>query len=548
MAIDRQRGRIAERAGPWAAVAPVVAFVLLFALVPVGVLVAAGWGPAGGWAGVARVAADPLNQAALAHSLEQGALSALAAVAVGYPAGLFLGRYEWRGRSWVRGLLLVPFLLPVLVVVLAIEDLFGAGTGLGAAVPAAAWFAHGVPGIVAVNVVFNTPIVILLTAVGVESSRTDLEEEARLLGASPGRAYREVWGPPSWVGGLAGGLLTFLFSALAFAAPILMCGARCYTLEARVWSLDVVLLQPAAASVLAAAMVLFLAVPTAAYLWLVHRLRAAPGRARRRAVDWRAPGPALLGAWTVALLVGIAAVLASVLVRSVVPGGNGAVTASGWSALFAPATTSALGVAATTAVANTLALAVGGALVAVLLGVVSGYVVTTRPRLAGALRFVLFLPLLISPIVLSFSLAEFWRPLLGGASSVWALILLSQATLALPFALQTLYVALREAPRAGAESARLLGASPWRAYVDVDLTGASGALTAAALFAFALCLGEFTATYFLATPAFTTLPVLLFDLESVRQTAAADAAAALLLLVSLATLAAAAQRGRGVEL
>lgn len=548
MASDRQRRRLTGAAGPWAALAPVVAFVLLFAGIPLVALIAAGSGSAGGWGGLARLANDPLNRAALSNSIEQGALSALAAVAVGYPAGLFLGRYDWRGRSWVRGLLLVPFLLPSLVVVLAVEDLFGGNGGVSGLVPALGWFAHGVPGIVVANVVFNAPIVILLTAVGVESAPIALEEEARLLGASPSRAYREVWGPPSWVGALAGGLLTFLFSALAFAAPLLLCGARCYTLEARIWSLDVLLLQPAAASLLAAAMVGFLAVPTAAYLWLVHRLRRAPGAARRRPVPWREPGPLALAVWTTALLGGIGAVLGSVLLRSVLPSGHAPVSTAGWSALFAGTTSATLGVSAGAAIGNTLALAVGGALLAVLLGVVSGFVITSRPRSAPVLRFVLFLPLLVSPIVLSFALAEFWRPLLGGASSVWALILISQATLALPFALQTLYVALSESPRAGTESARLLGARPWRAYVDVDLTAASGALTAAALFAFALCLGEFTATYFLATPAFTTLPVLLFDLESLRQSAAADAAAAVLLIVSLATLTGAAARGRSVEL
>ncbi|MCI4336646.1 MAG: ABC transporter permease subunit [Thermoplasmata archaeon] len=536
-----------DHPGPVPHLLPVVAFVSLFALLPVAVLLASGVAASGGWSGAAAVWNDPLNRAALLNSLEQGGLSAAAAFTVGYPAGIFLGRFEWRGRTVSRSLLLVPFLLPTLVIVLAVQGVFGPGGYLAGPLPALRWFGSGIPGIVAVNSLFNAPIVILLTAVGIESSRSDLEDAALTLGASPARVYREVWGPPSLVGGLAGALLTFLFSALAFAAPILMCGARCYTLEARVWSLDTVLLQPVPASLLAGLMVGFLALPTVVYLSLVLRLRRRSGLVRRRPFSWSRPVPALLGVWTVAVIGALLIVLGSVLLRSVSPPAGQGLGFSGWSSLFSAHVNAELGVSAAAAIGNTLALAAAGALIALLLGAVSGFVIVTRPRWAELLRFVLFLPLLISPIVLSFSLAEFWRPLLGGESAAWLLILLSQATLALPFSLQSLYVALADLPASGRESARLLGASPWRAYLDVDLSGVGGAVVAAALFAFALCLGEFTATYFLATPAFTTLPVLLYDLESIRLTAAADAAAALLLLVSLAALMLVALGGRRVE-
>ncbi len=527
---------------------PVLGFVLLFGLLPVGLLFASGVDGVGGWPGVAAVISNPLNRAALANSLLQGGLSAVGAFAAGYPAGVFLGRYRFPGRSLVQSLLLVPFLLPSLVVVLAVQGVFGPAGYLASPFPALQVFGSGLGGIVAVNVVFNLPVVALLTAVGVEASSAALEETAATLGAGPARTYRDVWGPPSLVGGLAGALLAFLFSALAFAAPILLCGPRCYTLEARVWSLATVLLQPSAASVLALFMVLLLAGPTVAYLAIIHRLRRPAGTVRRRPVAWSNPMSLALAGVTAVIVLGVATVLGSIVLRAVLPAGPGDSWGGAFTALAGPMVPAALGISAAGALVNTLLFASAAALLALLLGVLTGYASGGRGRASVGVQFVLFVPLLLSPIVLSFSLAEFWRPLLGGASTVWLLILLSQATLALPFALQSLQAALRRLAPAPREAARLLGASPFRAYLDADLGRAGAALRTASLFAFALGLGEFTATYFLATPTFTTLPVLLYGLQSVRQFAAADAAAAVLLLASLAVFLAITLGGRRVEL
>jgi thiamine transport system permease protein len=94
----------------------------------------------------------------------------------------------------------------------------------------------------------------------------------------------------------------------------------------------------------------------------------------------------------------------------------------------------------------------------------------------------------------------------------------------------------------------LLGASPLGAFLDIELPAARRGLLAAAIFAAALALGEFTATYFLAVPRFATLTVELYDLQQVRWTAEAWALGALLALGSLVMLGAGASGGNRVEL
>ena len=530
---------------------PVVAFVALFALVPVALLFADALAKSGGYSGFVSVVTAARNARSLDNSLEQGGLSAAFAVALGYPAGLFVGRYAWPGRSVVRSVLLVPFLLPSLVVVLGVLDLFGTDGVVSGWLPATAFFGSGIPAIIAANLFFNVPIVILLTATGCESASVELEETVATLGGSPWRAYRDVWAGPTALGAAAGGLLTFLFSALSFAPPLLLCGAgaRCYTLEAQVYALDQTYLEPNAAALLALAMVLLLVLPTAVYLTLVSRLRSNPGRraptlrplSRRSPIGWG------LAIETGLVLSAEAALLAAVLDRTFEPyGGHGAGAA--WTALFSSTTTAHLGVSAVGALGNTMFFAVVASLIAILLGVASGFAIVRRPDRAVTLGLLLFVPLLLSPVVLAFALASFWEPVLGGVSGVWSLVIASQAILALPFALQSLEIPLAGLSPAARDAARALGASAFGAFLDADLPRVRDGLITVGLFAFAFGLGEFTATNFLVPPALTTLPVALYALTSVRLFPEADAAAGLLLLLSLAVFAAISFGGRRVEL
>ena len=530
---------------------PAVAFVGLFALLPVALLFAGAVAGVGGWSGVVSVLSAERSVRAFQNSLEQGGLSAVASVAVGYPVGIFLGRYAWPGRSALRSVLLVPFLLPSLVVVVGIVDLFGAGGVWSTPLPALAVFGSGIPAIVAANVFFNVPIVVLFTATGCEVAAPELEETVATLGGGPLRAYRDVWARPSLTGAAAGALLTFLFSALSFAPPLLLCGAgaRCYTLEAEVYVLAQTYLEPNAAAVLALGMVLALLVPTALYLALVTRLRANPGRRRSapRHFDVRSPWVSGLAALTVVVVAAEASLLGAVLYRSVVPAGGGTAGAA-WAELFSARTTAHLGVSVEGALVNSLFFAVVAALIAILLGIASGFAVARRPDRAIVLGLLLFVPLLLSPVVLAFALASFWRPWLGGTSNVWALVIASQAILALPFALQSLEIPLAGLSPAARDAARTLGARPFGAFLDVDLPRVRDALVTVGLFAFAFGLGEFTATNFLVPPPLTTLPVALYALTAVRLAPVADAAAGLLLLLSLAVFLAISLGGRRVEL
>ena len=85
---------------------------------------------------------------------------------------------------------------------------------------------------------------------------------------------------------------------------------------------------------------------------------------------------------------------------------------------------------------------------------------------------------------------------------------------ALPLVVRTLVPVLRSIDPRQRQAAETLGASPLRALLVVDVPVAWRPVLAAAGLAFAVSLGEFGATSFLARPDRPTLPVVIYQLIS----------------------------------
>lgn len=150
-------------------------------------------------------------------------------------------------------------------------------------------------------------------------------------------------------------------------------------------------------------------------------------------------------------------------------------------------------------VATGIALAVGGLAAAAL---------TRRAgRLVRGFDALLMLPLGVSAVTVGFGfLITLDKPPLDLRTS-WILVPLAQALVGVPFVVRTMLPVLRAVDGRLREAAAVLGASPLRAWREVDLPMVRRALLVAAGFAFAVSLGEFGATVFIARPDNPTLPV-----------------------------------------
>jgi thiamine transport system permease protein len=90
------------------------------------------------------------------------------------------------------------------------------------------------------------------------------------------------------------------------------------------------------------------------------------------------------------------------------------------------------------------------------------------------------------------------------------LIPIAHALVALPFIVRTLSPALRNIPSSLRNAARVLGASPFKVWREVDLPLLAPSLLVSTIFAFTISLGEFGASTFLVRPDYPTMPVAIF--------------------------------------
>jgi thiamine transport system permease protein len=160
------------------------------------------------------------------------------------------------------------------------------------------------------------------------------------------------------------------------------------------------------------------------------------------------------------------------------------------------------------AVVNSVVYAAAATVIAVVVGGLAGYAIAERrSRLLDGL---VLLPLGASAVMLGLGfLIAFDTEPLDFRAAPW-IVPVAQALVAIPFVVRIVAPTLRSIDPRQREAAALLGASPGRVRREVDLPIMARGLAVAAGFAFAISLGEFGATVFLARPDNPTLPVAIF--------------------------------------
>jgi thiamine transport system permease protein len=198
-------------------------------------------------------------------------------------------------------------------------------------------------------------------------------------------------------------------------------------------------------------------------------------------------------------------------------------TDDGWSlanyrALTGEGSNQALLVPVTEALTTSLRTAVDATWMSLSLGVLVAIVVSRRSRtraerrVRGVLDGLFMLPLGVSAVTLGFGfLITLDQPPVDLRDSL-LLVPIAQALVALPLVVRTLVPVLSGIDDRQRQAAASLGAGPLRAFATVDLPAMWKPLLAAAGFAFAVSLGEFGATSFLAREDHPTLPIVIFRL------------------------------------
>jgi thiamine transport system permease protein len=486
-------------------VLPVAFFGLFFAR-PVAAIVSRGLHTGGAWhlGRIPDVVTDPGIRHVLWFTVWQALASTALTLLIALPAAYVFARLDFPGKQVLRAVVTVPFVLPTVVVGTAFLALVGRGGPLdelwGVRLDTTVW------AILLAHVFFNYAVVV--RTVGGLWAQLDprQEEAARMLGASPLAAWRRVTLPALAPAVAAAALIVFLFTFTSFGVVQILGGPAFSTLEVEIYRQTTEVFDLSTAAVLT--IVQFTAVGG---ILAVHARTVRRRESALRLVDAAvtARGPRGAGQW--ALLAGVLVTVAVLLVlplavlvqRSLAAPGFGYYRAltrdDGGTFLVAPIT----------AIGTSLQYALAATGIAVAIGALAAAALARRDagRLVRAFDALLMLPLGVSAVTVGFGfLIALDEPPLDLRSS-WILVPLAQALVGVPFVVRTMLPVLRAVDGRLREAAAVLGASPWRVWREVDLPMVRRALLVAAGFAFAVSLGEFGATVFIARPDRPTLPV-----------------------------------------
>jgi thiamine transport system permease protein len=492
-----------------------VAFLAVFFAVPAATLVATGLREGGRWdtGAVLDVLGSASTRRVAWFTLWQAVVSTLATVVLALPAAWVLGRIQMRGRALFSAALVVPFVLPTVVVgtaFLAVLGPDGPLVRLTGALGAEVDLRRTATAVIVAHVFFNYAVIARTVGAAWAAIDPDTEDAARTLGASRWETFRSVTLPqlrPSLAGAAA---IVFLFTFTSFGVVKILGGPRIATIEVEIHRRTTELLDLRAASVLS--LLQLAAVIAALSLYRRAGRRRGTGRLRAgRSTSRPAVGAERFLVWgTVAsALVLLAVPVATLVWRSFDNAGGPGLRY--YRALGTVGRGSVAFVPPIEAVRNSLLFGAAAATTALVVGSLAAVGLhRLRGRTRGVADSSLMLPLGVSAVTvgLGFLIALDEPPLDLRTSPI--LIPAAQAIIAIPFVIRTLLPALDAIPDRMRDAAASLGAPPRRVWLEIDLRLLRRPALVATGFAFAISLGEFGATVFIARADAPTVPVAIF--------------------------------------
>lgn len=517
---------------------------------------------------LAGVFADGPTVRAIVFTVEQAALSTAASILLGLPGAWLLARFDFRGKSVIKSLCTIPFVLPSIVVVLGFVIVFGNNGllnrglmglfGLGDP-PIRVLYTLGA--IVLAHTFYNFPIAIRLVSAVWGRVNPNLERAARNLGATGFRLFWSVHLPAIAPGLFAAAALIFIFCFTSFAVILVLGGGPRYTtIEVAIYRLAKVSLDLKTGSALAVVECMLSALFMYVYIRLQHgagfavkgegaaELRRLGELFRRRSFENADPGarppkgpwnlsqgvPLLGGA--VLLYLALAFILIAAPMLAAV--GYSFLERSGWAGktvfslvwyrriLAGPgAGPGVLAVTYFAAVRNSLLFGLATVIFSLPIGTAIAYVssrrvsaIRDRARMGlpgrGVFEALAMLPLGVSSIILGLGYIKAYQgpPLAIGGT--WYAIAFAHTVIAYPFVIRSTSAVFRKINPNVVHAALGLGASPWRVFWRVELPLIRAGIVAGAVFAFAVSIGEVNATLMLYNPKLTTLPIAVYRLIS----------------------------------
>lgn len=461
---------------------------------------------------------DPYYLGRIWFTIWQAVVSTLLTLVVGLPAAFLFAKYEFPGKTLLKAISTLPFVMPTIVVAMGFTALFGS-QGLVNTVLMSIFslddhpvrIANTLTIIFMAHAFYNYAIIVRIVSALWGNLDPNLEHSANLLGAGPIRTFYHVTLPMILPAIISASLLAFAFSFTSFGVVLVLGGPQFSTLEVSIYELTAKLFRLPLAGALAVVQLAF----TYFFLLLysrfqeqsVVRVDLKPREiTSRRPTRWR---ERVFVVGMILTLLALMSPLIALVVRWITF--DDGFSTSQMSNLFSDNRGSYFHLSPLTIIWNSLRFAIITVAFSLVIGTIISYVITNvKPRWRTFSDALVMLPLGVSAVTLGFGyIIALGRPPLDLRGS-WIILVIAHSLVAYPFVIRSLLPVLKGMNSNLKEAAAVLGATPYRVFFLVELPLIAPALLVGATFAFAVSMGEFGASLILVRSEFTTMPVAIF--------------------------------------
>ncbi len=440
----------------------------------------------------------------------QAALSTVLCLVVGIPAAYIFYRRSFLGSNLLRSVITVPFMLPSLVVAMAVIE-FARPFGVFDPVVA----------IIFANVFANFAVVVRTVGSQWQNIADEAEEEAELGGAGRVRTAFTVILPQLATSIRSSAAIIMLYCASTYGIVLSLGGGQVNTLET---ALSITVLQRLDfqhGAALALLQVLFsLAAFTASRWGGANPLSFEPKSAQSKKLDKR-DVPAFV--FTLALTFGIVVIPICLVLANAFRNSAGDLSFENFLLLETRGYRDLLNISFAEAAFNSLRNLLVATLLSMIIGGLVSYLLAERARkrrekktdfIGITLDAAFLLPIGVSAVVLGLGYLVTLSGDLADLRSQWFIVPLVQSVFAIPMVIRVLFPALLAIDDGPREQAMTDGASKLQIFFDIDLRLIRASVKTAVAFSALVSLGEFGVASLLAYADQTTIPVLLYQLIS----------------------------------
>jgi iron(III) transport system permease protein len=205
-------------------------------LVPVGQVILGGFRVHGEWTGryLAGVFRNPIYAEGLLNSFALATGSTILAVLLALPLAWLAHRFDFRGRTLLTAVVLVPLILPPFVGAIGLMQMLGPYGALNAlfGLGPVDWLGQSrYLGVVLLQALALYPIIYLNVSAALANVDPAMEEAAANLGCHGWRTFRRITLPLIMPGLFAGATLVFIASFTELGTPLMLNYTRCAAVQ-----------------------------------------------------------------------------------------------------------------------------------------------------------------------------------------------------------------------------------------------------------------------------------------------------------------------------